>query len=430
MTGLLTLPCPANAATIQVTTIDDEFGTGTPCSLREAVQSANADADFGGCVRTGAGGKDTIDLDGGETYLRTRDGLDDTNDSGDLDIAGNTTINVGGKGKAILDGNDMDRVIEILADGRLIASRLSITDGTMPGTQGGRGGGGISNLGRLSLSSSVLFDNAADAGATGCGCGGGIENRGRMDLKKVTLNHNEGQFRGGGIYAAGPHSTVDRSTIAGNLAFDGGGIDAFDSLTVTKSTVSSNEATAGDGGGLFVGTSDDEGLTLINSTVSGNRATDGGGGLFRFSGHVRLNGATLSGNTADLGGDATGHGGGIDGGVFGTSFPLFKFQNSIIAGNADQNPTDPTPDCARLDGSAFGHHDLLGVGGGCQPGSSDITTGDPRLGPLVDNGGPTATLRLKTGSPAIGRANRVTAPKRDQRGVKRDAHPDIGAYER
>jgi CSLREA domain-containing protein len=428
--GLLALPGAASAATIQVTTTDDEFGTDAPCSLREAVQSANTNADFGGCLRTGAGGKDTIDLDGGERYVRTRTGIDDTNDSGDLDISGQTIIEVVGQGKAILDGNDMDRVIEVLADGQLTASRLTITNGTMSGTQGGRGGGGISSLGRLSLTSSLLFDNAADAGPSGCGCGGGIESRGRMHLEKVTLNHNEGQFEGGGIYAAGPNETVDRSTIAGNLSFTAGGIDAFDSLTVTKSTISANEATDGNGGGVFVGTSDDEGVTLINSTLSGNRATDGGGGLFRFSGHVHLNGVTVSGNTADLGADATGHGGGLDGGTFGTSVPLFKFQNSIIAGNTDQNPTDPAPDCARLDSTGFGHRDLLGLGGGCQPGSGDLTTADPRLGPLADNGGPTATLKLKRGSPAIGRANRITAPKQDQRGVKRDAHPDIGAYER
>ena len=54
----------------------------------------------------------------------------------------------------------------------------------------------------------------------------------------------------------------------------------------------------------------------------------------------------------------------------------------------------------------------------------------PKLGQLADNGGPTDTVALKAGSPAIGRANSDNAPNRDQRGIKRDAAPDIGAFER
>ena len=50
-------------------------------------------------------------------------------------------------------------------------------------------------------------------------------------------------------------------------------------------------------------------------------------------------------------------------------------------------------------------------------------------GQLASNGGPTKTVALKKGSPAIGKAG-SSPPKCDQRGVKRDAKPDIGAYER
>ena len=60
----------------------------------------------------------------------------------------------------------------------------------------------------------------------------------------------------------------------------------------------------------------------------------------------------------------------------------------------------------------------------------NILTSHPRLGPLADNGGPTKTIALQRGSPAISKANKDTAEKRDQRGDKRDAHPDIGAFER
>jgi CSLREA domain-containing protein len=52
----------ASAAVITVTTGLDEFDT-TPnatCSLREAIQSANTDGDFGGCTGSGIYGNDTI----------------------------------------------------------------------------------------------------------------------------------------------------------------------------------------------------------------------------------------------------------------------------------------------------------------------------------------------------------------------------------
>jgi hypothetical protein len=54
---------------------------------------------------------------------------------------------------------------------------------------------------------------------------------------------------------------------------------------------------------------------------------------------------------------------------------------------------------------------------------------NPKIGVLKSHGGPTQTIALLKGSPAIGRAGQ-TAPSRDQRGHRRDRHPDIGAFER
>ena len=51
-----------------VTTTADEFGTPTGCSLREAIQAANNDAAFGGCIA--GNGDDTITLQA-LTYILT-----------------------------------------------------------------------------------------------------------------------------------------------------------------------------------------------------------------------------------------------------------------------------------------------------------------------------------------------------------------------
>ena len=56
---------------------------------------------------------------------------------------------------------------------------------------------------------------------------------------------------------------------------------------------------------------------------------------------------------------------------------------------------------------------------------------DPGLGALSDNGGPTLTIPLLPGSPAIDAGDPVAAPLTDQRGFPRPAGagPDIGAFE-
>jgi hypothetical protein len=65
--------------------------------------------------------------------------------------------------------------------------------------------------------------------------------------------------------------------------------------------------------------------------------------------------------------------------------------------------------------------------------ATDITNTDPLLGPLANNGGPTQTMALLPGSPAIDKggtaANGCLAT--DQRGVTRPQGPacDIGAFE-
>jgi hypothetical protein len=58
-------------------------------------------------------------------------------------------------------------------------------------------------------------------------------------------------------------------------------------------------------------------------------------------------------------------------------------------------------------------------------------TGDPKLGPLLDNGGRTFTQALLAGSPAIDKGSDALCKETDQRGAKRPqgTHCDIGAFE-
>src|SRR5262249_35042542 len=54
---------------------------------------------------------------------------------------------------------------------------------------------------------------------------------------------------------------------------------------------------------------------------------------------------------------------------------------------------------------------------------------DPRLGPLQDNGGPTQTMALLAGSPALDAGDPAQLGTADQRGVLRLGGVNIGAYQ-
>ena len=115
--------------------------------------------------------------------------------------------------------------------------------------------------------------------------------------------------------------------------------------------------------------------------------------------------------------------------------PLFDstLLNNLIAGNT--GPTD-SPDVAGEVNSLGGN--LIGNATGSTgfiPGEDLIGTSaapiNPLLGPLANNGGPTQTHALLSGSPAINRGINASLPSTDQRGLPRLVGPrvDSGAFE-
>jgi CSLREA domain-containing protein len=382
--SLLLVPAqPALAATITVTTTADEFGTGAGCGLREAIQAANTDAAYGGC--SAGSGSDRIVLPAG-TYTLTISGSEDANTSGDLDILADLEILGAGVATTIVDGNDIDRVFDVdpVETGvTVLMSDLTVRNGDAPGTVCA---GGIWNHGALTLIRAAVIDNRG-------GCGAGIEN------------------------------------------YDNTQPAPLQTLVLTDVLISGNQTdnpSNGVGGGLT--NEVDRTATLTNVTISNNTAEADGGGLWHVgaAGTTTLNNVTITGNTADSV-PGTDGGGGIHN-VNGT----VNMANSIVAGNTDASG-NTGPDCEG-DITSQGYN-LLGNDTGC---SFTATTGDkigtgaapinPMLGPLADNGGPTATHALLTGSPALDAGNPATpgsggtaCAAADQRGAPRNC--DMGAYE-
>ncbi len=303
---------------------------------------------------------------------------------------------------------------------------------------------------------SGLTISGGSSGDIAEGCGGGITNNGTLTITNCTISGNTAESEGGGIYN-GYKSTlaITGCTISGNSAGDGGGILNSDqsTLTITDSTIAYNAA--GNGGGLYNG--EDCTLTVTSSTVSGNSASSYAGGIYNSATcWLTVINSTIAGNAAgDLGSGISNVGnmlvvngtiaynsdGGLDNyGTPGSS--LVTLNNTIVARNSaisDGSASDITGVV-----SPTSAYNLIGTGGTGElvngVNGNIVGVANPELGTLADNGGPTQTIALLTGSPAINSGSNALALDAsgnalscDQRGA---SYPrilydtvDIGAFE-
>jgi len=187
-------------------------------------------------------------------------------------------------------------------------------------------------------------------------------------------------------------------------------------VTLDHVLVANNEAGANGGGIALTGPAAQ--LVLVNSTVSGNVAGFGGGGILS-QGSVIIRNSTITSNIAA-----------VAGGFYGNNGSL-SLRNSIIAGNVDNDATNTVePNChfeaavnLVYSGANQSNDDTCGA-------APTITIGDPNLGPLADNGGPTKTHALASLSSAID-AGTLCTETTDQRYVARNQGTscDLGAFE-
>jgi CSLREA domain-containing protein len=367
------------------TTLDEDDGycSIAHCSLREAVGAANS----------ASGG--TISLPAG-TYMLTVPGVGGQPLSASLDFMAPIQLVGVGPEQTIIDGTLLnDRLIANHLQASSIAN-LTIQNGTATLTRVGTGGA-ICNTGNLIQSNIIVRSNTAFAD------GGGIYNSGNLTVTDSLLEDNTASSSGGAIANYGV-LRFQFSTMRNNSAgSNGGGIySTQNSLNITSSTIEGN--TAGSGAGIFPASGT---ATLVNSTVSGNAALNHGGGIGIIQGssaaaftHVELTHVTLANNVADSDDDGEGDGGGI----FASYAEVFHIGNTLLAQNADLG--GEAADCGAIVAESIDSlgHNLIGDATGCSfagDTSGDIIGVDPVLSPLQDNGGPTYTHALLSGSPSI-----------------------------
>jgi len=350
----------AQAATITVNTATDDFGSilGN-CSLREAIQSANANADFGGCNSTGLYDIRTADiinlpeLGGGAFELNRFTDHDDNNNSTDLDIKGNVTINGFSaantiiKGDTDADADERDRIFHVIS-GTVTLRDMTIRDGFVDDLQDG--GGLRTEIGTTTVLDTVVVGlNIADRN------GGGIYNRGTMTLNASavtnnrTLNANNG---GGGIYNVAKLNVNDSRILTNrteglNVSGNGAGILSLDELNMVNSLVDSNEVAVesalfepveGQGAGLYLsGTFNIQSSTISNNIGQGRgdiNVNDGakGGGIYCSVNSVgEILDSLITGNdVVKMGVLATPSGGGIYG------CPGMTISDSVISANRSE----------------------------------------------------------------------------------------------
>lgn len=251
---------------------------------------------------------------------------------------------------------------------------LTVTGGDTDGS-----GGGLFSLGDLTIEDSVLTNNKAD------GAGGGAVTDGVLVVRRTSVFGNSTGQGGGGLQ--------------GNLE-----------VTVIDSNVSDNI-----NGGIATSGSETAKLTLINTTVHHNTLADLGGGVFS-GGDATFVYATITDNAAN---SAFAN---VDVGTL-SSF------GSVVTNSAGAANCLVSPDSLSL-GYNFSDDDTCRF---TAP-TDRQNAGDPQLGPLASNGGPTQSQLPLAGSPlldaipAVACAPGVTA---DQRGVARPqaGFCDIGSVE-
>jgi hypothetical protein len=320
-------------------------------------------------------------------------------------------------------------------------------------------GGGILNAGTLTLVDVSVHDSYA------FDCGGGIDNEGTLTLVATSVTNNTAglnvqRARGGGIFNHGQLTIVD-STIRDNQAGSefaeqlGGGVENDGTLTIVNSTVADNLALAR-GGGFGGGINNTGTMAAIGTTLTGNVSGGRGqayGGAIANSGTLTIANCTISGNfvgvaipnTSLVAGSGIDNSGKLDvidctlsgniilGTSGGDSIANHSTQEGAVrcVGSILNSPGSQTVSGSA--GAAFQSlgHNLFSDAPGIALDESDLINTDPQLGPLAANGGPTMTMALLPGSPAVDAGIAVPGITTDQRGVIRpQGHaPDIGAFE-
>jgi len=432
--ALLSAPASAGAATVA------NANDAGPGSLRQAI----------------------IDAAPGETIVIPAGTY--TLSSGELAIAKSLTLSGAGASATVIRSGGAFRVFHLTGAATEVSfTDLTIRDGKAALAGGSAGGGILSEEASLTLRRVLVTGDEANPSVLSFAQGGGIAVSGvattRVGIFDSTISANAANAsggpgqggsisEGGGIHVNGGTVTFANSTFAGNVAdasggddpaappntqpgsiAAGGGIELRSPLpgsSIVNSTVSGNYAdtsggpgspsSIGEGGGLQIRAEGAKSaLDLVGLTVTGNEIrmtgtggiANGGGARMRSAGGaINLVSSTFVANTVP-----TTAGNRVGGNVLWENGTAVA--NTVISGGVGAEK----PNCGGLNAISFGTNlDSLDECGFHAAG--DRVNTDPQLGPLQNNGGPTATMLPADTSPLIDQGT-SRGLSTDQRGLPR-----------
>lgn len=474
---LLLQPPESRAADLVVDGLDDVVAGDSICTLREAVNAANADADGSDCVASGSYGDDRITF-----AVAGRIDL-----AGDLEVFDSLTIQ--GAGAVTLDAGGSDRVLTAQGDDLVLRLEgLTLQNGEAPGNS--PGGGCILLFGAratLEVLDTIIQDcfttvdlafQDSSGGAILIGRSAGVEPREpsgptmttrlaltRSEIRNARVFTENGAARGGAIFA-GPDRvavTMVDSRIVDSVAdsnIDGvaeGGamyLAAPTPLEIDRSELTGNQAAAfgnsAAGGAIFIADLREPGF-ITNTTIADNQAlavgasgTEArGGAIYGFIDDdvsLEIGNTTIFENRATPSMGASAFSGGIE---FGAGSGPAWLGNTILAGN---QAADQPSDCESNGVIRSRGFNVVETDCGLPVATGDRFGMDPLLEPLAINGGVLAGMRShrpSAGSPALDGGSPepvLSSPSAcrsdDQRGLPRPVDAgggavcDIGAVER
>lgn len=447
--ALAAMPAAAMGATITVTTASDV--SASECTLRDAIAASNTNSPKGACPA----GQAAPIVDSIEFSLPSPStialGSTLPNVNGLVSIAGP------GAGALTVSGLGARRVFNVTSGATATISGLTVTEGREVE------GAGIENNGTLTLQGVAVVGNVAvvEGGASTFPTGAGINSGGPLTLVDSTVAGNsaigsggtsQNGPEGGGIHNNGSTLVIAESTVSGNTAkavagaggttnaVGGGILNSSGTLIVERSTISGNSVSASgsttfntaQGAGIAGNNSLTTVMSIKGSTLTGNSAVaTGKGTLISEGGAMTVYGPSNSIGSSTIAGNSAG----IGANIFVGTVPTLR--NTIVA-----DPLGGGKSCsAALETGGYNLDDGTSCGF-VEP--TDKQNTDPMLSPagLADNGGPTPTIALLLGSPAIDQGLSGPEETADQRGLPRPIlYPgvpvvtagsdgaDIGAFE-
>jgi hypothetical protein len=327
-------------------------------------------------------------------------------------------------GGGIYDSGQLSLVGSLVAQNKVVGQ----SGGTYAngGGAGGFGGGLYVAGNQVSLTNTTLFGNTASGGAGGGGGNIGFGGSGSM-----------GAGPSGGAGGLGSSSGPGGSGQNGGFASGGGG--GGGGSASNNNDKGGNGGAGGFGGGGGSGGVAWGGYGLGGSGLGwgGSGCSDNGGGgaglgsaVFVFAGSVQMVNCTIAQNQVSGGFNSCGSqywGHGVAAIYnYGGSVALL---NTIVATNSSAT-SDPPDVYGAFTSEGY---NFIGNSTGSSGWNSvtDFQNAVPlSLGPLQNNGGPTLTCALLSGSLCILGGTSVGAPPTDQRGAIRPPNNcDIGAYQ-